>query len=73
MVKELHNWLEKSRTLWITVFALLLVLSMDFWNWEVSKIYFDFLPVWIIRLIILQMLLAVAIYIFSKTYWGEER
>jgi len=71
MFEELHNWLENSKAIWIGIFGTLFFLSIDFWNWNMSSIIFDFLPIWIIRLIILQFILALAIYIFSRTYWGD--
>lgn len=73
MFKELHHWLEESRIFWIAVFGILFVLSIDFWNWDMSGTVFDFLPIWIVRLIVLQFTLAVAIYIFSCTYWEGEQ
>ena len=72
MIEKLHKWLEKSKAVWIVLFGSLFILSIDFWNWDASSTVFDFLPIWIVRLIVLQLILAGTIYLFSKTYWRDR-
>jgi len=71
MEERIHCWLRENRTIWIVIFGAIFILSIDFWHWEVDTLIFDFLPVWVIRLVILQLLLSGFIYLFVIYYWRD--
>lgn len=68
---EIKRWLERSRTLWMMVFGVIFLLSIDFWNWGSDEVVFGFLPLWVFRIILLQFLLSGAILLFVKFYWKD--
>ncbi|MCB0303770.1 MAG: hypothetical protein KDI38_08325 [Calditrichaeota bacterium] len=57
---------------WSLFFAALFILSLDYWNWDqpvgIGPLH---LPVWIYGFILLQLLLAAGIYLFSRKFWRE--
>lgn len=60
----------KKELFWILIFVFLFLLSQDsmFWSDEVSLGMFGF-PMWIYWIVFLQILIVIAIYVFSKKYW----
>lgn len=59
--------------IWFVLFFVLFALSQDFWNWDgTTALSFFHIPTSIYKLIILQFILAVLIFLFSKTYWKEK-
>ena len=63
-------WFPKSQINrnWAFVFALLTILSIDWWNWESSNRWGDWIPIWIIYLIVIQFALAYSVWKFSKVF-----
>jgi hypothetical protein len=65
--------IKESRIFWLTIFVLLFLLSLDYWNWGLdSNPSFLNIPSWIFYFGFLQFILAVAIFVFSKTYWRQS-
>ncbi len=71
MEERSHCWLKENRALWMVIFGAIFILSIDFWYWEVDTLVFGFLPIWVLRLIILQILLSALIYLFVIFYWRD--
>ncbi|MBA60087.1 MAG: hypothetical protein CMB30_00045 [Euryarchaeota archaeon] len=66
-------WFPKSQSNrnWAFVFALLTILSIDWWNWGANNRIGNWIPIWIIYLIAIQFALAYSIRKFSET-WGKD-
>jgi len=60
-----------KKPIWFTIFTIMFVLSLDFWNWNKSKPFFFGLPFWILYFIVLTLSLALLFYVFSKNAWRE--
>ncbi|MEF8832442.1 MAG: hypothetical protein V5A66_02860 [Candidatus Thermoplasmatota archaeon] len=71
MEESIHGWISENRIVWMVIFGVIFILSIDFWHWEVDTLVFGFLPIWILRLVILQLLLSVLIYLFVIFYWRD--
>ncbi len=65
--------LGRNRWFWIAVFTVLFALSIDFWWWSSDVLLFESIPLWVIRIMILQIGLSITIALFVKYYWREER
>ena len=63
-------WVPKSQSNrnWAFVFALLTILSIAWWNWKSSNRWGDWIPIWIIYLIVIQLALAYSVWKFSKVF-----
>ena len=63
-------WFPKSQNSrnWAFVFTLLTILSIDWWNWESSNRLGNWIPDWIIYLMIIQFVLAYSVWKFSKVF-----
>ena len=63
-------WFPKSQNSrnWAFVFILLTILSIDWWNWESSNRLGNWIPDWIIYLVIIQFVLAYSVWKFSKVF-----
>ena len=63
-------WFPKSQNSrnWAFVFILLTILSIDWWNWESSNRLGNWIPDWIIYLMIIQFVLAYSVWKFSKVF-----
>ena len=60
-------------TTWMACFALLFILSMDFWTWKKPvTIGFWGLPNWIWPFIGLQIFLTIFIFLFVRYYWKDN-
>lgn len=65
--------IKESGIFWLAIFMVLFLLSLDYWNWgSTSDLGFLNIPVWIYYFGFLQVILALAIFIFSKTYWHHS-
>lgn len=62
----------KKKEFWILVFSLMFFLSMDFWNWGSDKLLAGFLPIWVLRIIVIQWILSLLFLSFYKIYGGED-
>ena len=67
-------WFPKSKNNrnWAFVFILLTVLSIDWWNWEYSNRLGNWIPGWIVYLIVIQFALAYSVWKFSKDWMKDE-
>ena len=63
-------WLPKSQNNrnWAFIFILLTILSIDWWNWGSSTRLGNWIPVWIIYLVVIQFVLAYSVWKFSKVF-----
>ena len=43
-------------------------MSIDWWNWESNAKFADWIPIWIIYLIMIQFALAYSVWTFSKVF-----
>ncbi len=57
---------------WIFCFTVIFVSALDFWSWEQS-FSFLYLPMWVFYFVGLQVLLSLAIYVFSRTFWKTRQ
>ncbi|MFO7791440.1 MAG: hypothetical protein R6W73_00470 [Candidatus Saliniplasma sp.] len=71
MKENIYCWLRDNRYVWMVIFGAIFILSIDFWYWEVDTLVLDFLPIWVLRLVLLQILLSVLIYLFVIFYWRD--
>jgi hypothetical protein len=61
------------RTPWIILFTALFLLSLDFWAWRDAPSTGPLgIPAWVYYFMILQFVLAAAIYGFGLRYWTER-
>ncbi|NEP09232.1 MAG: hypothetical protein F6K14_03110 [Symploca sp. SIO2C1] len=60
----------QSSFFWFFCFTLIFFLSLDFWSWE-QEISFSwfYLPTWLFYFIGLQIVLIIALLVFSLTFW----
>ena len=67
-------WFPKSQNNqnWAFIFILLTIISIDWWNWESSNRLSDWIPIWIIYLIVVQFALAYSVWKFSKEWMKDE-
>ena len=60
------------RLTWTTIFVAMFLFSLDYWRWdEPVTIGLLGLPRWIYYFVFLQLLLAGAVFLFSRTYWKD--
>ena len=67
----------RSVGFWAGVFGLLFLLSLDYWWWDGPVRFGPFgLPAWIYYFVLLQLLLALAVWRFGRRHWtpvgGDE-
>lgn len=62
--------ITKSSSLWLFGFTVLFFLALDFWSWGQSIVlsWLNF-PSWMFYFIGLQIIFAIAVTIFSLTFW----
>ncbi|NES21299.1 MAG: hypothetical protein F6K41_20795 [Symploca sp. SIO3E6] len=60
----------QSSWFWFFCFTLIFLLSLDFWSWE-QQVSFTwlYLPTWLFYLLGLQLVLIIALLVFSLTFW----
>tara|TARA_B100000965_G_scaffold308299_1_gene267417 strand:+ start:141 stop:377 length:237 start_codon:yes stop_codon:yes gene_type:complete len=59
---------SKNSIFWALIFIALFGLSIDVWNWDSDNRIADWIPVWIIYLISIQLALAYFLWKFSKVW-----
>ena len=56
--------------LWIGIFAVLLLLSLDYWAWQNPIVLsWGSFPSWLYYFVGLQAVFIIAIYSFTKLFW----
>ena len=63
--------MEKKTMPWVLVYALILLLSLDFWNWGKAEPFVWGMPYWVFVFIVLNLLLSAYYYLFSRLYWRD--
>jgi hypothetical protein len=63
--------MDKKIMPWALGFALIVFLSLDFWNWGKAQPFVFGLPYWVVTFIVLNLLLSAYYYLFSRMYWRE--
>ena len=63
-------WFPQSRNniIWALIFFVLFTLSIDFWNWDSNSRISEWLPFWVLYLVVVQFALAFSIWKFSKLF-----
>ncbi|HIA36763.1 MAG TPA: hypothetical protein EYM84_09220 [Flavobacteriales bacterium] len=62
-----------SKKFWVASFMTIFLMALDYWAWdEVVSLSVKGLPAWIYYFVILQLILVLMIYTFSKYYWGNK-
>tara|TARA_B100000929_G_C15311229_1_gene353939 strand:- start:345 stop:575 length:231 start_codon:yes stop_codon:yes gene_type:complete len=63
-------WFPKSQNtqIWAIIFISLTILSIDWWNWDSNNRLAEWIPWWVIYLIVIQFTLAYSIWKFSKEW-----
>lgn len=65
--------LWRAQFFWFFCFTIIFLLSLDFWAWQrESSISFFYLPDWVFYFIGLQIVLAVALLLFSLKFWKSS-
>jgi DMSO/TMAO reductase YedYZ heme-binding membrane subunit len=57
---------------WAIVFIILIVISIDWWSWDSSNRINNWIPTWVIYLIIIQFTLAYSVWKFSEEWMKDE-
>jgi len=60
-----------KRWLWWLAFAFLLLLSIDFWNWNEGRILW-FMPLWAWYISSLTLVLSAFFALFARYGWRDE-
>ena len=63
-------WFPKSQNnqIWAIIFISLTILSIDWWNWESDARFANWIPIWIVYLIFIQLVLAYSVWKYSKVF-----
>ncbi|MDG1543541.1 MAG: hypothetical protein P8R34_01010 [archaeon] len=63
---------SKINQKWAIVFITLIVISIDWWSWNSSNRINNWIPIWVIYLIVMQFALAYSVWKFSKSWRKDE-
>jgi len=63
---------KKMKTLWFLIFAILFLLSIDFWAWNKTEPFIFGLPFWVIYILILTLSLSFFYYLFCRYFWRTD-
>lgn len=64
---------KSKQILWAAVFAVLLLLSFDYWTWQNPVVLsWGGFPSWVFYFVVLQIVFVGVIWAFTKFYWKEE-
>jgi len=64
--------MRKMMYIWLAIFGVIFFLSIDFWAWGSSRLTALGFPWWVWYFIGLNLLLVVAMVVFSKSYWKPQ-
>jgi SSS family solute:Na+ symporter len=64
--------LRKAMYIWLAIFGAIFILSIDFWAWGSSRLTMLGFPWWVWYFVVLNILLVVAMIVFSKKYWKPQ-
>jgi SSS family solute:Na+ symporter len=64
--------MRKMMYIWLAIFGVIFLLSIDFWAWGSSRLTALGFPWWVWYFISLNLLLVVAMFVFSKNYWKPQ-
>ena len=59
---------SKNNIIWTLILLVLFTLSIDFWNWDSNSRISEWLPFWVLYLVVVQFALAFSIWKFSKLF-----
>jgi SSS family solute:Na+ symporter len=62
---------RRSMYIWILIFGALFIASIDFWAWGSARLWFLGFPWWVWYFVGLNILLVIAMVVFSLKYWGS--
>ena len=62
----------KRNKIWAIIFLTLFALSIDFWNWNSNNRIYDWFPLWVLYLIVVQLALAYSLLLFSREWKLDE-
>ena len=67
-------WFPKSKRnqIWAIVFISLTILSIDWWNWDSGQRFGEWIPIWIVYLVLIQFALAYSVWKFSREWQKNE-
>ena len=67
-------WFPKSQNnqIWVIIFVSLIILSIDWWNWNSDNRIAEWIPWWVAYLIVIQFALAYSVWKFSKEWMKDE-
>jgi membrane protein DedA with SNARE-associated domain len=67
-------WFPKSKRdqIWAIVFISLTILSIDWWNWDSGQRFGEWIPTWIVYLVLIQFALAYSVWKFSREWQKNE-
>ena len=57
---------------WGFPFLILVILSIDFWNWKKAKPFFFGIPYWMWYIVSIVLLTAIFYALFAKYEWRED-
>ena len=63
---------SKNNQIWAIIFISLVILSIDWWNWNSDIRVSEWIPWWVLYLILIQLALAYSIWKFSKEWNVNE-
>ena len=63
---------SKNNQIWAIIFISLAILSIDWWNWNSDIRVSEWIPWWVLYLILIQFALAYSIWKFSKEWNVNE-
>jgi len=63
----------KKPLIWFVIFGILILLAMDIWNWDEPVVpgYLG-IPTWVYRFMGLQLLFALAMWVFIRNIWTDN-
>ena len=72
-MKKQKTWFFfENKKIWIIIFSVVFLLSIDFWNWGNYHPLIFGLPFWLIYNLFLTLILSILFLFFSKIHWREQ-